>query len=110
MRCRRGGADGRNIARPCGCNNHWPVDRLRDGRRDRLAPIGQPLTSLLAIAGAVGGLAFSLMYRRYLGVLGAGGGRSGYPAREAYDRLRESLLGGNLAARMYADRLVAFLN
>jgi hypothetical protein len=72
--------------------------------------IAQPLTSLLAIAGAVGGLAFSLMYRRYLGVLGAGGGRSGYPAREAYDRLRESLLGGNLAARMYTNRLSAFLD
>jgi hypothetical protein len=72
--------------------------------------IAQPLTSLLAIAGAVGGLAFSLMYRRYLGVLGAGGGRRGNPAREAYDRLRASLAGGNLAARMYANRLLAFLN
>jgi TIR domain len=72
--------------------------------------IGQALTSLLAIVGAISGLAFSLMYRRYLGVLGAGGGRKGYPAREAYDRLRENLSGGNLAARIYADRLGAFLD
>jgi len=71
---------------------------------------GHALTSLLAIVGAVSGLAFSLMYRRYLGVLGAGGSRRGYPAREAYDRLRESLSGGNLPARIYADRLGAFLD
>jgi hypothetical protein len=72
--------------------------------------IGQALTLLLAIVGAVSGLAFSLMYRRYVGVLGAGGGRKGYPAREAYDRLRENLSGGNLAARIYASRLSAVLD
>ena len=71
--------------------------------------MGSALTALLAIAGGVSGLIFSLMYRRYVGVLGAGGGRKGFPARNAYDRLRESLSGGNLAARLYADQLGAFL-
>ena len=68
--------------------------------------IGSPLTVLLA----VGGLVFSLMYKRYIGVLGAGGGRKGYPARDAYEALRASLSGGNLASRLYADWLTKFLD
>src|SRR5260370_2149026 len=55
-------------------------------------------------------LVFSLMYKRYIGVLGAGGGRKGYPARDAYERLRASISGGNLAARLYADWLTKFLD
>src|SRR5258708_36757051 len=39
--------------------------------------IGSPLTVLLAAVGGISGLAFSLMYKRYIGVLGAGGGREG---------------------------------
>jgi hypothetical protein len=72
--------------------------------------IGSPLTVLLAAVGGISGLAFSLMYKRYIGVLGAGGGRKGYPARDAYDALRASLSGGNLASRLYADRLTKFLD
>jgi hypothetical protein len=72
--------------------------------------IGQPLTTLLAAVGGVSGLVFSLMYKRYIGVLGAGGGRKGYPAREAYEALRASLSGGNLAARLYADWLTKALD
>ena len=72
--------------------------------------IGSPLTVLLAAVGGISGLAFSLMYKRYIGVLGAGGGRKGYPAREAYEGLRASLSGGNLAPRLYADWLTKFLD
>jgi hypothetical protein len=66
---------------------------------------GRPLTVLLAAVGGIGGLAFSLMYKRCLGVLAAGGRPKGSPAREAYERLRASLSGGNLASRLYADWL-----
>src|SRR6266478_5126218 len=72
--------------------------------------IGAPLTVLLVAVGGISGLAFSLMYKRYIGVLGAGGGRKGYPAREAYERLRASLSEGNLASRLYADWLTKFLD
>jgi hypothetical protein len=68
------------------------------------------VTALLAVVGGISGLVFSLMYKRYVGVLGAGGGRKGSPAREAYDHLRESLSAGNLAARLYGDRLRRFLD
>src|SRR5260370_30337677 len=72
--------------------------------------IGSPLTVLLAAVGGISGLVFSLMYKRYIGVLGAGGGRKGYPAREAYERLRTSLSGRNPASRLYADSLTKFLD
>ena len=72
--------------------------------------IGSSLTALLTIAGSVSGLVFAILYRRYIGVLGAGAKRKGSAEREAYNRLRESLSGGNLAARLYADQLSAFLD
>jgi membrane associated rhomboid family serine protease len=53
-----------------------------------LAGIKPPaLTALIAAAGAISGFVFSLMYKRYLGVLGAGGSRTGSPGRDAYNRL-----------------------
>jgi hypothetical protein len=49
-----------------------------------------------------------LAYTRYVGILGADPER---PAeRRAYDALRDSLIGGNLAARLYAERLTSFLD
>jgi hypothetical protein len=72
--------------------------------------IGSPTTILLGVVGAVSGLTFSLMLRRYVGVLGSGGGRKGYLARDRYDRLRESLSGGNLASRLCSDWLARFLD
>jgi hypothetical protein len=77
---------------------------------DWQGPWEAPLTVLLAGVGGISGLAFSLMYKRYIGVLGAGGGRKGYPARDAYEGLRASLSGGNLASRLYADWLSSFLD
>src|SRR6266849_3534247 len=72
--------------------------------------IGSPSTILLGVIGGMSGLTFSLMFRRYVGVLGHGGGRKGYLARDRYDRLRESLSGGNLASRLGSDWLARFLD
>src|ERR1700730_8918576 len=63
------------------------------------------VATLLASLGGVIGFVLLLIYRRYLGVLGSGAKRKGSPERAAYDRLRENLSGGNLAARLYAQQL-----
>jgi hypothetical protein len=66
------------------------------------------LISLVAVAGGLCGLALTLIYRRYLGILGADRRR---PAeRQAYDVLRNSLAEGNLATRLYTERLTRFLD
>jgi hypothetical protein len=72
--------------------------------------MGSALMSLLAVAGGVCGLIFSLMYKRYLGILGASTKRKGTSDREGYDRLRASLSGGNPASRLYAEWLTKFLD
>jgi hypothetical protein len=51
-----------------------------------------------------------VIYRRYVGVLGAGERPNGSPERLAYDELCENLSGDNLAARLYAKSLSAFLD
>jgi hypothetical protein len=68
------------------------------------------LTTVLTVVGGISALAFSIMYRRYLGVLASGGARKGSPARAAYDALRESLAGENVAMRFYIRRLRDFLD
>jgi hypothetical protein len=68
------------------------------------------LTTLFAVLGGICGLAFSLMYQRYLGVLASGGAEEESPERAAYDALRESLSGENIAVRSYIRRLRAFLD
>ena len=55
----------------------------------RSPAIGSALAALFSIAGG-GFLAFSLMYRRFLGILGAGGDPAGSPECESYVKLRES--------------------
>ena len=72
--------------------------------------MGSALMSLLAVAGGVCSLIFSLMYKRYLGILAASAKRKGTSDRIGYDRFRESLSGGNLASRLYADWLTKFLD
>jgi hypothetical protein len=74
------------------------------------ATIGAALAALLAILGGVSFLAFSLMYRRYLGILSAAGDREGSPERDSYKRLRASLARGGLAARLFIRRLTKFLD
>jgi len=69
---------------------------------------GSTLAALRSVALAVGALALGLIYRRYLGILGADPDK---PAEfDAYTTLRDSLTKGNLAARLYAERLTRFLN
>ncbi len=50
------------------------------------------------------------MYRRYLGILAAGGDPQGSPECESYASLRASLAKGGIAARLYAGRLTRFLD
>jgi hypothetical protein len=71
---------------------------------------GAPLTVLLAAVGGISGLVFALMYKRYTGVLAAGGRAKSSPARRAYDQLRASLSEGNLPSRLYTDWLAKFLD
>jgi hypothetical protein len=72
--------------------------------------IGTLWAAVLGLLGAIGAPVAVLIYRRYVGVLGAGGRPKGSPARLAYDELRESLSGGNMPARLYAKSLSAFLD
>jgi hypothetical protein len=50
------------------------------------------------------------VFRYYIGVLGQGAQPEGSQERKDYEALRASLTGGNLAARLYADRLTKFLD
>jgi hypothetical protein len=69
---------------------------------------GSTLGALAKVLLAVCGLVVGLVYRRYLGILGADRRR---PAeRQAYDALRNSLAVGNMAAHLYAERLTRFLD
>jgi hypothetical protein len=69
---------------------------------------GSALAALAKVLLAVCGLVFGLIYRRYLGILGAD--RRKPAERQAYDALRNSLAEGNMAARLYAERLTRFLD
>ena len=63
---------------------------------------GSALAALRSVALAVGVLALGLIYRRYLGILGADPKE---PAEwDAYTALRGSLTKG-MAARLYGERL-----
>jgi hypothetical protein len=69
---------------------------------------GSALAALSKVLLGVCALVFGLVYRRYLGILGADRRR---PAeRQAYNALRGSLAEGNMAARLYAQRLSPFLD
>lgn len=72
--------------------------------------LGPALKALLSIIGGISFLAFSLMHRRYLGILAAGGDPQGSPECESYASLRASLAKGGLAGRLYALRLTRFLD
>jgi hypothetical protein len=69
---------------------------------------GSALAALASIVLAVCAVVFGLLYRRYLGILGAD--RSKAAERQAYDALRHSLAHGNIVARLYAERLTRFLD
>ena len=69
---------------------------------------GSALAALGKMALAVCGLVLALVYRRYLGILGAD--RRKPAERHAYIRLRNNLVKGNSAARLYAETLTRFLD
>jgi hypothetical protein len=69
---------------------------------------GSALSTLAKVLLAVCCLVFGLVYRRYLGILGAD--RRKPAERTTYEALRNSLAKGNLAARLYAVRLTRFLD
>jgi hypothetical protein len=68
---------------------------------------GSALAALVKVVGAICAGILGLLYHRYLGILGAE--RRKPAERQAYDALRISLAKGNMAARLYADRLTRFL-
>jgi hypothetical protein len=73
-------------------------------------PLSSSLNTLLTVIGGVCGLVFSIMYRRYLGVVASGSKRKGTPERKDYDALRDCLSRGGFIAPLYAHWLTAFLD
>jgi hypothetical protein len=69
---------------------------------------GSALASLGKVSLAICALVFGLVYRRYVGILGAD--RRKPAERQAYDALRTSLIAGNTAARLYARWLGVMLD
>jgi hypothetical protein len=59
---------------------------------------GSALAALVSVLLAVCALVLGLIYRRYLGILGAD--RRRLAERQAYDALRNSLAEGNMAVRL----------
>jgi len=72
-------------------------------------PEGPLRTAVLLVYGLCVAVA-PFIYKYYLGVLAQGAAPEGSIERQDYDRLRASLAGGNLAARLYAKWLTAFLD
>jgi hypothetical protein len=56
--------------------------------------LSHALTTALTLLGAVAGVIFSVLYRRYVGILAAGAGDRESLERKAYDSLRDSLAQG----------------
>lgn len=72
-------------------------------------PEGPLRTAVLLVYGLCAVLA-PFIYKYYLGVLAQGAAPGGSIERQDYDKLRASLAGDNLAARLYAQWLTAFLD
>jgi hypothetical protein len=72
-------------------------------------PEGPARTLVLVIMGLCA-IAAPVIYKYYLGVLAQGAQPEGSLERRDYDKLRASLAGDNLAARLYAKWLTAFLD
>jgi hypothetical protein len=68
------------------------------------------LTTLAAVLAGSCALVTSLLYGRYLGVLGSGAEPARSPERSAYVRLRKSLAEGGKPALIYARWLTKFLD
>ena len=68
------------------------------------------LTTLAVVVSGISALVTSLLYARYLGVLGAGAAPARSPERTAYVRLRNSLTEGGKPAVLYGRWLTRFLD
>jgi hypothetical protein len=73
------------------------------------APEGSLRTAVLLVYGLCVAVA-PFIYKYYLGVVAQGAAPEGSLERQDYERLLASLAGGNLAARLYAKWLTAFLD
>src|SRR5437764_13757019 len=63
--------------------------------------ISAALAALLSLLGAICSLVFSVLYARYLAVLGSAAEPEGSPERNVYDDLRYSLVADNRSGRLY---------
>jgi hypothetical protein len=88
------------IGDPLGTFIGWLAGRL---------PEGPARTLLFVVVGLCVAVA-PFIYKYYLGVLAQGAKPEGSLERQDYERLRASLAGGSLAARLYAKWLTAFLD
>ncbi len=88
------------ISNPFGTLIEWLAGLLPEG----------PARILLYVVAGLCFLAAPIVYKYYLGVLAQGAAPEGSIERRDYDKLRASLAGGNLAARLYAKWLTAFLD
>ncbi len=88
------------IGDPLGTFIGWLAGRL---------PEGPARTLLFVVVGLCVAVA-PFIDKYYLGVLAQGAAPEGSIERQDYDKLRASLAGGNLAARLYAKWLTAFLD
>jgi hypothetical protein len=75
----------------------------------KLMPEG-PATILLLVVLVCCTAAVPFVFRYYAGLVGQGAAPEGSIERQDYDKLRASLTGDNLAARLYAKWLTAFLD
>jgi hypothetical protein len=74
-----------------------------------MLPEGPARTALFLVVGVCVAAA-PFIYWYYVGLLGQGSQPEGSIERQDYDKLRASLAGGNLAARLYAKWLPSFLD
>ena len=75
-----------------------------------VTPEGPIWTALFLVLGLCVVIARYFVFPYYVGLLGQGAQPEGSPERQDYDSLRKDLAGGNLAARLYAKWLTAFLD
>jgi hypothetical protein len=93
-----------------GCEADKVLDlRTIVGCLAEVLPKGPAQTALYWVAGLCI-LAAPFIYKYYFGVLAQGTTPEGSLERQDYDKLRTSLAGGNLAARLYVKWLTAFLD
>jgi hypothetical protein len=72
--------------------------------------LGPELITFAKVLGSACALVVSLMYGRYVGVLGSGGEAEGSREQKAYAALRQSLVGGGLIGPIYVRWITAFLD